>query len=60
MCAKYKEVAAQICNGTSKTINNSHIRDKLEADSTMHDVLKQRSGKPCTATSLASSAMVLE
>jgi hypothetical protein len=36
------------------------MHDKFEADGTVHDVHKQRSGRSCTATSLASSAVVLE
>jgi hypothetical protein len=34
------------------------IRDKFETDGTVRDVHKQRSGRPRTATSPASSAMV--
>jgi hypothetical protein len=36
------------------------IRNKFAVDDTMHDVHKQRFGKFCTASSLASSAIVLE
>jgi hypothetical protein len=36
------------------------IRHNFKADGTVHDVPKQRCGKPCAATSLASSAMTLE
>jgi hypothetical protein len=36
------------------------IHDKFEADDMVHDVHKQRSGRSCTATSPASSAVVLE
>jgi hypothetical protein len=38
----------------------ARIRLRFEADGTVHDVHKQISGKPCTATSPAFSAMVLE
>jgi hypothetical protein len=36
------------------------IPDKFEANGTVHDVHKQRSGRPYTATSPASSSTVLE
>jgi hypothetical protein len=35
------------------------IRDKFETDDTLRDLHKQKSGRPRTATSSASSAMVL-
>jgi hypothetical protein len=38
----------------------AHIHDKFEADGTVHDGHKQRSGKPWIATGPSSSAMVLE
>jgi hypothetical protein len=38
----------------------SCICDRFEADGTVHDVHKQRSGKPCIATSPTSSAMVFQ
>jgi hypothetical protein len=38
----------------------ARIRDKFVADGTAHDVHKQRSGRPSTATSPTSSAMLLE
>jgi hypothetical protein len=37
----------------------ARIRDKFETDGTVRDVDKQRSGRPRTATSPASSVMVL-
>jgi hypothetical protein len=37
-----------------------HIHDRFEADGTVHDVHKPRSGRPCTAMNPTSSAMVLE
>jgi hypothetical protein len=36
------------------------VHDRFEADGTVHEVHKQRSGRPCSATSPASSAVVLE
>jgi hypothetical protein len=38
---------------------NTCICDIFEADGTVYDVHKQRFGRPCTAMSPASSAMVL-
>jgi hypothetical protein len=35
----------------------AHIRDRFEADGTVHDVHKRRSGNPWLATSPTSSAM---
>jgi hypothetical protein len=43
---------------TRRTI--ARIRDKFGADGTVHDVHKQRSGRPRIATSPASSAVVLQ
>jgi DNA invertase Pin-like site-specific DNA recombinase len=45
MCAKYEE---------------NRMRDKCEADVAVHDVHKKRPGRPRTAKSPASSAMMLE
>jgi hypothetical protein len=55
-----KIVMDWICNRPSNTINSSRIREKFEASGTVHDVHKQRSGSLCTATSPASSAVMLE
>ncbi|KAJ4425934.1 hypothetical protein ANN_27560 [Periplaneta americana] len=38
----------------------AHIRDKFETHGTVYDIYKGRYGRPCTSTSPASSAMVLE
>ena len=38
----------------------ARIRDKFEIDGTVGDVHKERSGRPPTATSLATSAVVLQ
>ncbi|PNF15959.1 hypothetical protein B7P43_G07473 [Cryptotermes secundus] len=50
---KYKNIKP-----TCRTI--ARIRDKFEADSTVHDVHKQRSGQPQIVTSPASNAVVLQ
>lgn len=51
-------VAAWICNETCNTI--ARIRYVCEADGAVRHAHKQRSWKPCTATSPVSSAMVFE
>jgi hypothetical protein len=61
MCVKYKkqwwcEFAAE----PPTQLINECICDKFVADDTVHDMHKQRSGRPCTAMNLASSVMVLE
>jgi hypothetical protein len=45
---------------TPTQLINAGICDKFEADGTVYYVHKQRSGRPCTAMSPASSVMVLE
>lgn len=63
-CENIQEVQRQWQNefGTSPPTRRTiaRIRDKFEADGTVHDVHKARSGRPRTATSLASSAAVLQ
>jgi hypothetical protein len=54
MCAKYKESGGMNLQGNLQHNNN------CVTDGTVHDVYKQRSGRPCTATCPTSSAMVLE
>jgi hypothetical protein len=41
-------------------ITTAHIHDRFETDGTVHDVYKQRSGRPCTLKHPTSSAMALE
>jgi hypothetical protein len=63
-CENSKEIQQQWQNEfgtqppTCRTI--ARIQEKFEADGTVHDVHKQRSGRPRIVTSPASSAVVLQ
>jgi hypothetical protein len=60
MCEVQRQWRCEFATEPPTRLKIARIRNKFEADSTVQDVYKQRSGKPCTATSPASSAMVLE
>jgi hypothetical protein len=60
MCELQRERRREFAREPPTRLTIARIRDKFEADVTVHDVNKQISGRTCTATSPASSAMVLE
>jgi predicted GNAT family acetyltransferase len=60
MCELRREWLLEFAREPPTRLTIARIRDKFEADVIVHDVKKQISGRTCTATSPASSAMVLE
>jgi hypothetical protein len=60
VCEVQREWQIEFVTESPTRLTIAHIHDKFEANGTVHDGHKQRSGKPCTATGPTSSAMVLE
>jgi hypothetical protein len=60
VCAVYRQWRREFATEPPTRLPIARVRDKFGSDDTVHDVQKQRSGRPCTPTNPASSAMVLE
>jgi hypothetical protein len=55
-----KTVACEFALKCLMQLTVARIHDKFEAKGTMHDVHREISGRPCTATSPTFSAVMLE